>query len=235
MHLVKTANDLRIPFVWEERRPVLLDRFLYVPNHYDRHDVWTPISWADPVVFGNNQRVVMECCSGNGQWICERAKQNPELNWVAVDIRFDRSRKTWLRMHREKLPNLYIMCGDANQLASYYIPKGSISEIFVNFPDPWPKLRHAKHRLIQAPFLVEMAKISHPGAFATFVTDDRALAAQMLHELNACPIWRPRLPPPHYALDWQDYGASYFADLWKKKGRSIYFIPYELNPSLTIC
>jgi len=232
MHPVKTANDLRIPFVWEERRPVLLERFLYVPNHYDRHDAWTPVSWNDPAVFGSSQRVVIEFCSGNGQWICERAKQNPELNWVAVDIRFDRSRKTWLRMHRENLPNLYIMCGDANLLARYYIPKGSVSEIFVNFPDPWPKLRHAKHRLIQAPFLEEMAKISHPGAFATFVTDDSAFAAQMLRELNACPIWSPRLPPPHYALDWHDYGASYFSDLWKKRGRSIHFIPYFKQAAL---
>jgi len=224
---MKTANDLRIPFVWEERRPVLLERFLYVPNHYDRHDAWTLVSWDDPAVFGNNQKVALEFCSGNGQWICERAKQNPLLNWVAVDIRFDRSKKTWARMQRENLPNLYIMCGDANQLVRYYIPKGSVSELFVNFPDPWPKLRHAKHRLIQTPFLVEMANISRGDALATFVTDDANLAAQMLRELNDCPIWRPRLPPPHYTLDREDYGASYFSDLWKKKGRNIYFIPYE--------
>lgn len=226
MHPVKTANDLRIPFVWEERRPVLLERFLYVPNLYDRHDAWTPVPWA--TLFGNSQNVVIEFCSGNGQWICERAKQNPHLNWVAVDIRFDRSRKTWARMHREELPNLYIMCGDANDLIRYYIPKESVSEIFVNFPDPWPKLRHAKHRLIQAPFLEEMAKISLASAPLTIVTDDAPLAAQMLRELNLCPRWRPRLPPPHYALDWEDYGASYFFLLWKKKGRNIHFIPYEL-------
>jgi tRNA (guanine-N7-)-methyltransferase len=224
---MKKASDLRIPFVWEERRPVLLERFLYIPSHYDRHDEWTAVPWNDPAIFGNSREVSIEFCSGNGQWISERAKQNPHLNWVAVDIRFDRSRKTWLRMHRENIPNLYIMCGDANQIIRHYLPKRSITEIFVNFPDPWPKRYHAKHRLIQAPFLGQMAEVSLPGARATFVTDDAVLASQMLRELAACPIWRPCLPPPHYTLDCSDYGNSYFSDLWKEKGRNIHYIPYE--------
>jgi tRNA (guanine-N7-)-methyltransferase len=225
---MKKASDLRIPFIWKERRPVLLERFLYVPKHYDRHEAWIAVPWTDPSIFGNDRPVVLECCSGNGQWICERAKNHPLINWVAVDIRFDRCRKTWLRMHRENLSNLYIMCGDANDLIRFYIPKRSLTEIFVNFPDPWPKLRHAKHRLIQAHFLTQMAEVALPGALATFVTDDEVYAGQILRELDACPIWRPRLPPPHYALDWSGYGTSYFADLWKKKGRKIHFIPYGL-------
>jgi len=226
MLAVKKASDLRIPFVWEERRPVLLDRFLYVPDSYDRHAEWKPIPWSDPALFGNGQPVFLEYCSGNGQWICERAKQNPHINWVALDVRFDRSRKAWARMHRDLLSNLYIFCGEASVLTRYYIPKESLSEIFVNFPDPWPKLRHAKHRLIQAPFLKELAQAALPGAPATFVTDDGVYAAQILRELGACPVWRPRLPPPHFTPDWHDYGSSYFADLWKTKGRMIHYIPY---------
>ena len=226
---MKKASDLKIPFVWAERRPVLLERFLYVPDHYDQHDRWTLVPWTDPAVFGNSQPVAIEYCSGNGQWICEKAKQNPEINWVAVDIRFDRCRKTWLRTHRENLPNVYIMCGDANLLNRYYIPKRSLSEIFVNFPDPWPKLRHAKHRLIQAPFLKEVAEAALPGAYATFVTDDEPYATQMLRELNASPYWSPRLPPPYLSMEWPDYGSSYFFDLWKKKGRNIHFLPFALK------
>lgn len=227
MPSMKIASDLRIPFSWEERRPVLLDHFLYVPDHYDRHEAWEPVLWSDTTIFGNSHPVALEYCSGNGQWICERAKQNPDINWVALDVRFDRSRKTWLRMHRENIPNLYVFCGEARVLTRHYIPKRSLSHIFINFPDPWPKLRHAKHRLIQAPFLLEMAELALPGAHATFVTDDETYSAQMLRELAKCPPWRPCLPEPHYALDLPDYGFSYFYDLWKKKGRNIYFIPYE--------
>ncbi len=228
MREMRKASDLRIPFVWEERRPVLLERFLYVPPLYESHDAWTPIPWSDPTIFGNNQPVFVEYCSGNGQWICERAKECPEINWVANDIRFDRSRKIWARLHRENIPNLYILSGDARVLTRHYIPKKSVSEFFVNFPDPWPKLRHAKHRLVQDSFLSQMVEVALPGAAATFVTDDETYAAQILSELFACLIWRPRLEAPYYALDWPDYGNSYFYDLWKKRGRTIRYIPFTL-------
>lgn len=205
-----------------------MDRFLYVPDHYDKHEEWSPVPWSDPAVFGNDRPVVLEYCSGNGQWISERAKLDPARNWVALDVRFDRCRKTWARMHRETIPNLYILCGEARVLTRHYIPKKSVSEFFVNFPDPWPKLRHAKHRLIQAPFLAEMAAVAKAGAKAAFVTDDPPYATQMLSELAKCPSWRPLLPAPHFSLDPPDYGNSYFYDLWKRKGKQIHYIPYYL-------
>lgn len=229
MFCVKKVSDLRIPFIWEERRPVLLERFLYLPGHYDFHSEWKPIPWADAQMFGNDQPVLLEYCSGNGQWICEKAKQNPHLNWVAVEVRFDRARKIWRRLFRENLKNLYILCGEASILTRHYIPKKSLFEIFVNFPDPWPKSRHAKHRLIQAPFLAEIAQSALDGCKATFVTDDFPYATQMLRELALCPVWRPCLPHPHYSLEWPDYGYSFFFDLWKKKGYNIYFLPFICN------
>lgn len=225
---MKKSSDLRIPFVWRDRHPVLLERFLYLPAYYDKHDEWEPVSWSDPRIFGNDQPVALEYCSGNGQWICDRAKQNPHINWVAVEIRFDRSRKIWLRLHRENLTNLYVLCGEASILTRHYIPKRGLSKIFINFPDPWPKLRHAKHRLVQAPFVGEMAAVSLPGCKATFVTDDSVYAAQMLRSLAACSLWQPCFPFPHFVLDCPDYGNSFFLELWKKKGRNIHFMEYNL-------
>ncbi|HSX38883.1 MAG TPA: tRNA (guanine(46)-N(7))-methyltransferase TrmB [Chlamydiales bacterium] len=229
MLLMKKPSDLKIPFIWEERRPIMLDHFLYVPEHYDRHPAWSAIPWEDPSIFGSSRPVFLEYCSGNGQWICERAKKHPEMNWVALELRFDRARKIWLRMYRDHLPNLFIMCGEARILTRYYIPKKSLSKVFVNFPDPWPKLRHAKHRLIQISFLKEMGKAMLPQAEAHFVTDDAVYAAQMLRELRNSPEWIPKLADPHYVLNPPDYGDSFFSDLWKKKGHNIYFIPFINN------
>lgn len=222
---MKTAKDLRIPFTWEERRPIVLDRFFYIPALYEKHEELGPLGWRD--WFGNDNPVYIEYCSGNGQWIGERALQNPHLNWVAVEKRFDRARKIWLKLHRENIPNLFVVCGEAQIFTRYYPPKESVSQVFVNFPDPWPKLRHAKHRLIQKQFLEEAARIVAPQGKATFVTDDWPYASQMLAELQSCPAWSPLLPAPHYTKDWNDYGNSFFAELWKEKGRSFHFIPFE--------
>ncbi len=222
MHFMKKACELKIPFVWTDRRPIILEKFLYIPKAYDFHEQWERTPWSDPRFFGNDRPVALEYCSGNGQWICEKAKLHPEINWVAVEIRYDRARKTWLRLHRDNLPNLFIICGEASVVTRHYLPRESLSKIFVNFPDPWPKLRHAKHRLIQEPFLNDAACLAKPGCEATFVTDDAIYAAQMVEELAKSAAWRPS----GKILDGESYGSSFFADLWKKKGYSIHFMDY---------
>jgi tRNA (guanine-N7-)-methyltransferase len=228
MFLMKKASDLRIPFSWSERRPVLLERCLYIPGFYEKHEEWQPISWSDSRLFGNENPVAVEYCSGNGQWICEKAKQNPSMNWVAVEKRFDRARKIWARLHREALNNLFVVCGEAVVFTRHYAPLRSASQIFVNFPDPWPKLRHAKHRLIRREFLNEVEKTMKPNGEALFATDDFPYASQMLEEAACCPKWKPSFPAPHYTKVWPDFGDSFFRNLWKGKGREIYYMRFEV-------
>lgn len=226
---MKRPSDLRIPFVWQDRHTVLLDRFLYIPGFYEHHDEWKILSWSDPSMFGNTRKVAIEYCSGNGQWICERAKNHPELNWVAVEKRFDRSRKIWVRLHRENLSNLIVVCGEAIAYTKYYVPPHSVSEIYVNFPDPWPKLRHAKHRLIRSEFLQQVQKVMIPNGKAVFTTDDRPYVDQMLEVVAGNPLWKPLSPFPYFTTEWPDFGSSYFCDLWKGKGRSIHHLPFEVE------
>lgn len=219
-------SDFKIPFSWNERRSALLERCLYIPSCYNRHAEWKVFPWSD--IFGNTQLVCIEYCSGNGQWIAEKAKQRPEVNWVAVEKSFDRARKIWARSFRENLANLFVVLGEALVFSRYYAPKASISEIFVNFPDPWPKNRHAKHRLIRVEFLEELAHVGKEGAKAMFVTDDTTYAIQMTKELSRCPSWHPLLASPHFTNEWPEYGASFFNDLWRSQGRTIHYLPYEL-------
>lgn len=211
---MKTAKDLIIPFSWPDRRPILLDRFFYVPAKYEYKRETIPF-------FTDERPVIIEYCSGNGQWIGARAKQNPHLNWLAVEKRFERARQIWLLSHREKLPNLAVACCEGFVFTRFYAPKAR--EVFINFPDPWPKLRHAKHRIVQTPFLQEVAGIVEIGGKATCVTDDPAYSGQMVKEFERVPSWR-FLFNVH---EWPDYGRSFFNDLWTKRGRNIHYISYE--------
>lgn len=225
---VKTAKDLRIPYTWSERYPVFLEKFFYIPGHYHRHEGNIP--WSDPRIFGNDLPVAIEYCSGNGQWIGERARENPNKNWIAVEKCFERARKIWLKLHREQIPNLYVVCGEALTFTKYYPTAQSVSEIYVNFPDPWPKRRHALNRLVRAPFLQELERIVPFNGKATFATDDFDYASFMLKEIALTPNWKPRIPYPFYSTDWEGYGQSFFSDLWKQKGRTIYYLPFENCP-----
>lgn len=212
---MKTKTDLKIPFTWEERRPILLERFFYIPKHYDATGA-EKLSWNDPRIFGREAPVHIEFCSGNGEWIGARAKEQSDVHWVAVEMRFDRARKIWLKSFREEIPNLYVVCGEALGFLRHFAPPQSVARAFVHFPDPWPKLRHAKNRLIQAPFADALEEILASDGSVTLVTDDAPYHEQMASTFAA---WRPTQMAPTPT-------DSFFARLWLAKGRTIRTLQY---------
>jgi len=217
---MKKAADLRIPFVWAERYPVLLEKCLYIPSFYTRHEEWTILPWE--TIFIKKAPIHLEYCSGNGQWIAERAKRHPEINWVAIEKRFDRARKIWGRIQREELDNLFVVCGEGEIFTRYYVPPDSVEQVFINFPDPWPKLRHAKHRLVRKSFLEDLRRVVLRGGKLTLVTDDQVYREEMKQEIGACSFWKKEFE----VTEWPDYGGSWFFDFWTGKGRTIYYQHY---------
>ncbi len=211
---MKEAKDLIIPFAWAERKEVLLERFFYVPAPYEHTE--KTISF-----FEKDQPIFIEFCSGNGEWIAKRAEAFPMINWLAVEKRFDRARKIWLKSFRHNLPNLCVVCSEGLLFSKYYAPK--VQEIFINFPDPWPKRRHASHRIISKEFLKELSKMTESGAKTTCVTDDAPYAELMLKEFLECPDWKLL----HSSTNLPDYGGSFFKDLWTSFGRTIHHLCFE--------
>lgn len=211
---MKTAKDLIIPFAWPDRHPILLDRFFYIPGHYSYTETSIPF-------FEESRPLVIEYCSGNGQWVGQRAEQNPQLHWIAVEKKFERARQIWLMLHRKKLTNLCVVCGEALAFTRYYAPKAA--EFYINFPDPWPKLRHAKHRLVRAEFIRELTQIIQEGGRGTCVTDDLSYAGEIEREFAKCPEWKLLF----HTQEWPDYGRSFFNDLWIGKGKVVHYLCYE--------
>jgi tRNA (guanine-N7-)-methyltransferase len=215
---------LKFPFRYEERQPLLLDDVLYVPKRYEQHALWDKTELKTRL--SSFAEVCLEYCSGNGTWIAEKAKENPGSLWIAVEKRFDRVQKIWAKKHNFSLSNLLIICGEAYTFTHYYLEEMSVDRLFINFPDPWPKQKHAKHRLIQKPFTDEMARIAKPSATVTFATDDEDYSLQMIHEMQKDPTWKSCFPDPFYITNWDSYGSSYFEDLWKSQGRTIRYIMF---------
>lgn len=211
---MKTAKDLIIPFSWPDRRPILMEQFFYVPGHLDYKAQKLPF-------FEKEQPVSIEYCSGNGQWISDRARKNPEINWIAVEKKFERARLIWLHIHRHNLKNLAVACSDGLVFTQFYAPK--TQEVFVNFPDPWPKLRHAKHRIIRPEFLNQLASVVEIGGKVTCVTDDFPYQEQIEQTFFKHPAWKIHSKETNLT----GYGSSYFEALWKKRGKTIYHLRFE--------
>jgi tRNA (guanine-N7-)-methyltransferase len=205
---------------------MICDHVLYVPEYYDRHQDYAFPGWASTEVFGREAPIEVEFCTGNGAWVVEKALAHPHRNWVAVEIQFERARKIWSKIHNLNLKNLFIICGEALTFTRYYVPSGSLNAIYINFPDPWPKKKHAKNRLLKEPFISEIARASTPGAIATIVTDHPEYMRQIVAAMQASPHWEPCFQDSCYITDYEGYGTSYFDALWREQGIPIYHMRY---------
>lgn len=210
-------KDLKSPYSWEKRELLVRDRLFFLPT-YLSYEGFTFPSWDDSALFGKQQPISLEFCSGNGEWVVAKAEEERGRNWVAVERRFDRVRKIWSKRTNRLLDNLFIVCGEAFAFAHHFVPAGSIDEVFINFPDPWPKRREAKHRLCKPPFMAELARILKPEGSVTLVTDDLPYLEEshgyLLNEGHFCAL--------ETLVNQAGYGTSYFEELWKSKGRTIY-------------
>lgn len=214
-------KNLKHPFSFENRKVMIDDGVFYVPPYIENYDSFVFPGWK--AIFGNEHPVHIEYCSGNGKWIAERAAAHPQINWVAVEKRFDRVRKLWSKKQNLGLDNLLVVCAEGVAATQAYFPSNSVSHVYVNFPDPWPKDRHAKHRIIQQPFVREMERLLLDDGEVTLVTDDPTYSGQMVAEMLQSERFRSFYPAPFYATDVEDYGDSYFGDLWRSMGRTIHF------------
>ena len=221
------SKDLCPPFEWSDRRVMIHDRIWFVPLlHAPLHE-FTFTGWEHPDLFGNQNPIHVEYCSGNGAWIIERALQNPEINWLAVEIKYQRVSKIWAKIKTLNLPNLVVVCGEGLNATRKYFPSQSIARSYINFPDPWPKNKHAKNRLVQLEFTAEVARILHGEGTFTLVTDDPTYSEQMISMMLLSKAFCSEISAPHYRTDVENYGSSFFEELWRSRGKQIRFHQFK--------
>jgi tRNA (guanine-N7-)-methyltransferase len=223
-------QQLKSPFPYNERRVLLEDRIWHIPNVDNKSfPTFQFPGWSDSSFFSNDLPVCMEYCSGNGHWITDKAKNHPEFNWVAVEYDFERARKIWSKLKNENLSNLLIVCGEGLRFTRTYIPSESIHSAYINFPDPWPKRRHAKFRLVQTPFIQELSRVLKHGGELMMVTDDLEYSQQFIAVLQESPQFQSMYPNDFFIDNYPNYGSSCFETLWREQGKIIRYHLYKNN------
>lgn len=127
----------------------------------------------------------MEIGCGKGGFICEKARQMPETNFLAME-REANVIISALEMARETgIANLRFILGDADDLLKQLIRPGEIACLYINFCDPWPKKRHAKRRLTHRSRLTQYRGLLAPEGELHFKTDNQGLYEFSLEEFQA--------------------------------------------------
>ena len=176
--------------------------------------------------------VKLEVCSGMGDWVVSRAAADARsADWLAIEMRHNRVRMTWAKGVRARLNNLAVLRGMAHEMLSSRVPEDSLSEIFVNYPDP-PEWVGSTQCLVDAAFLLEAHRALTRGCgVLTLVTDDAGYAMRMCRELSRRPdLFAPAAEDgkPFVSGVPEGYGGSYFDEMWKN-GRQTdrYYMRYR--------
>lgn len=142
----------------------------------------------DPAeLFGNDNPVVLEIGFGMGETTAQMAGGDPGINILAVDVHTPGQGNLLNLADQNGLSNVRVGNGDAIILLREMLTPDSLDGLRVYFPDPWPKKRHHKRRLIQEEFLTLAATRLKPGAVVHCATDWEPYAEQMLEVLTAHP------------------------------------------------
>lgn len=174
---------------WQQRWPAYGRKIAELPEG--------PIDFAD--WFGRQAPVMLEIGPGMGETTSQLAHAAPELNYVAVEVYEAGLGQLMLRADRLELTNLRLLHGDAVVLLTNHVAPNSLHGVRIFFPDPWPKKRHHKRRLIQPPFVRLVAERLEPGGTLHMATDWEHYAEQMLQVCSDEPLLRNRYPETGWA------------------------------------
>ncbi|MCY4050716.1 MAG: tRNA (guanosine(46)-N7)-methyltransferase TrmB [Gammaproteobacteria bacterium] len=135
-------------------------------------------------VFGRKATLVLEVGFGNGEALIEMAGSNPECDFIGIEVHEPGLGHLLLRIHDEGLGNIRVILGDAVQILSNLFLDQAFDRICLFFPDPWPKKRHNKRRILSPHFVGLMVVKLKVGGEIHFATDWQDYAEQALQLLE---------------------------------------------------
>lgn len=156
----------------------------------------------------SKEKLVFEAGCGHGHWLTSYSLKHPNKVCVGIDLIGQRIKKANAKKNKKELTRVYFFKAELNEFLEA-IPSGVVFEaIIFLFPDPWPKVRHHKKRMIQLNLLKKLAKRSISGANLYFRTDDPNYFEWTKSHIEESPFWELDESSP-----WLHEESTYFQDL----------------------
>lgn len=133
--------------------------------------------------FGNNKPFNIEIGIGNGEFCSEYAKKNPDQNYLGFEVMKRIFNKAIIKAKQVESDNIRLIHFDATFFVSI-LEDGSVDNFYVNFPDPWPKKRHKKRRILKTQFIELLVRKLKPGGTLCMATDQIDYAEEIVENLK---------------------------------------------------
>jgi len=189
------------------------------------YDIDHPLDWQE--VFGNSNPLNLEVGFGNGKFLIEIAALNPQLNFFGIDFYHKGIRKLASRIDKLQLQNIRILYGDARDRIPRVFEPDQLDSIFINFPDPWPKKRHIKRRLIKPNFISMLtSKVTADGRIH-LATDSEPYASEMMQYLSDATGLKNCYGSGKFREHREDFPQSKYERNFINAGDKIFYLEFQ--------
>ncbi len=174
------------------------------------------VDWAN--LFGDNNPLILEIGCGNGHFLVNKALAFPDNNFIGIDIKPERVIKSIEKTKKLNLKNIKFLTDEGLHFISGYFKDNSLSLVYLLFPDPWPKKKHRKKRLLLKDEFIDALykKLKEDGVFV-YVTDYEEYFNASYEKI----IKDARFDLENKS-DNDEYSISIFGKKWKEEGRNFY-------------
>jgi tRNA (guanine-N7-)-methyltransferase len=170
---------------------------------------------------------VVDIGFGRGELLIDLATRDPKQAHIGIERSFKRTLKMARRLARLGIDNVRLLETRAEDAMALHFPPGSIACAWINFPDPWPKDRHARRRLVQAPFIHDLTLRLGPEGRLNLATDDPSYAAQMADVLAGEPLLENLNAPDAHRRDVTGRIPTAYELEWQAQGRTCHYFAYR--------
>lgn len=139
------------------------------------------------VIFGRRAPVILEIGFGNGDALVAEAAAHPEYNYIGIEVHRPGVGNLLRKLESSELKNVRVILADAKEVLAAQIPEASLSGVHLFFPDPWPKKRHHKRRLVQLDFAALVMRKLVPSGYIHLATDWKDYAEHIVSVLSQTP------------------------------------------------
>jgi tRNA (guanine-N7-)-methyltransferase len=171
-------------------------------------------------LFGNDNPVVLEIGSGKGRFLISSAMEQPDVNFIGIEKSLHYHRVIDERVQKRHLTNVRLINHDAYLVVRDMLEDASIREIHIYFPDPWPRKREQKRRIIRPDVLHQFRRVLVEGGRGIYVTDHRDYFETAAPLIEAAFRAERRIPGP------EDSPRTNYEAKYREEGRPIYEIRF---------
>lgn len=158
---------------------------LALDNHWDKYCLDPNADYDFSQVFGRSAPLIVEIGFGTGDSLAKMAAANPENDYIGIEVHRPGVGHLMMLLDQQGLTNVRIYCHDAIEIIERKIADHSLAGVHLFFPDPWPKKKHHKRRIVRPSFVELLTRKLQPGGYFHTATDWQNYAEHMLEILSA--------------------------------------------------